>query len=116
MPDHFKLESSRGSAGACQVSRRDFLHRLGALGSVVPTSVLLPGLRETLALQGSPVSSTRKPRTGPESAADFFFTDVTARAGLSQANKVIGGVKRKGYLLDEIGIGVAVFTLAQHGR
>jgi hypothetical protein len=86
------------------------------LSSVVPASVLLPGLGETLALQRSPASSsTRKSAIGPESAPGFFFTDVAARAGLRQANNVFGGITRKRYLLEEIGCGLALFDYDNDG-
>ena len=116
MPSHWvKPGSLRSPSGLIQLSRRSFLCQLARLGSAVPASVLLPRLGETLALQRSPASSTRKSGTAPESAAGFYFTDVADRAGLSQANNVFGGVTRKRYLLEEIGCGLALFDYDNDG-
>src|SRR5258708_12402595 len=91
-------------------SRRDFLRQLGWLGSVVPASVLLTGLRDTAALQRSPASpANRKPKSSPDHAAGFHFTDVAAQAGLGGAINVFGGVTHKRWLLEETGCGVALF-------
>lgn len=99
-----------------RVSRRDFLCQIGRLGSFVPASALLPGLGAKLGLQSSSASSAnRKPGSSHGSAAGFHFTDVTAPAGLGQANNVFGGVSRKRYLLEEIGCGLAFFDYDNDG-
>src|SRR2546430_17498079 len=73
-------------------SRRDFLRQLGRLGSVVPASLLLTGLRDAAALQRSPASpASRKPQSSPDHAAGFYFTDVTAQSGLGGAINVFCG-------------------------
>ena len=82
----------------------------------MPASALLCGLGEKFASQKSAMSSSiRKTGTGSQSTAGFFFTDVAARAGLSQANNVFGGVTRKRYLLEEIGCGLALFDYDNDG-
>src|SRR5260370_39684371 len=97
-------------------SRRDFLRQLGWLGSVVPASVLLTGLRAAAALQRSPVSTaSRKPGSSPDQVAGFYFTDVTAKAGLGGAINVFGGVTQKRWLLEETGCGIALFDYDNDG-
>src|SRR5438445_12871715 len=92
-------------------SRRDFLRQLGRLGSVVPASLLLTGLRDTASLQRSPASpASRKPQSSPDHAAGFSFTDITARAGLGGAINVFGGVTHKRLLLEDTGCGVTAFV------
>src|SRR5438067_6764140 len=60
-----------------QISRRGFLRQLGRCGSIVPASLLLPALRETLSLQ-RPRTATATGKTGAASTsrASFHFTDV----------------------------------------
>jgi len=97
-------------------SRRDFLRQLGRLGSVVPASLLLTGLRDAAALQRSQASpASRKPQSSPDHAAGFYFTDVTAQAGLGGAINVFGGVTHKRWLLEETGCGVALFDYDNDG-
>src|SRR5258708_19661881 len=91
-------------------SRRDFLRQLWWLGSVVPASVLLAGLRDAAALQRSPISpASQKPKSSPDHLAGFHFTDIAAQAGLGGAINVFGGVTHKRWLLEETGCGVAPF-------
>src|SRR5215472_12325661 len=117
MEDHFfKPGSSPHLVTSCRVSRRDFLRHLTCLGSVVPASVLLPGLVEVLGTQKAPASSAaRKSQPGPQAAQGFQFTDIAAQAGLGQALNVFGGVTRKRYLLEEIGCGLALFDYDNDG-
>ena len=97
-------------------SRRDFLRQLGRLGSVVPASLLLTGLRDAAALQRSPASpASRKPQSSPDHAAGFSFTDISAKAGLGGAINVFGGVTHKHLLLEETGCGVALFDYDNDG-
>ena len=97
-------------------SRRDFLRQLGRLGSVVPASLLLTGLRDAAALQRSPASpASRKPQSSPDHAAGFSFTDISAKAGLGGAINVFGGVTHKRLLLEETGCGVALFDYDNDG-
>jgi len=97
-------------------SRRDFLRQLGRLGSVVPASLLLTGLRDAAALQRSPASpESRKPQSSPDHAAGFSFTDISAKAGLGGAINVFGGVTHKHLLLEETGCGVALFDYDNDG-
>src|SRR5437899_8881906 len=97
-------------------SRRDFLRQLGRLGSAVPASLLLTGLRDAAALQRSPASpASRKPQSSPDHAAGFSFTDISARAGLGGAINLFGGVTHKHLLLEETGCGVALFDYDNDG-
>ncbi len=97
-------------------SRRDFLRQLGWLGSVVPASVLLTGLRDAAALQRSPISpASQKPKSSPDHLAGFHFTDIAAQAGLGGAINVFGGVTHKRWLLEETGCGVALFDYDNDG-
>jgi hypothetical protein len=117
MADYFfGFAGSGSSRRQNQVSRRDFLRQLGWWGSAVPASVLLPELHETAAFQKSPASlAGRQPQSSPHHDAGFYFTDVAARAGLDKALNVFGGVKRKKYILEEIGCGVALFDYDNDG-
>src|SRR5215472_10788886 len=117
MEDHFfKPGSSPHLVTSCRVSRRDFLRHLTCLGSVVPASVLLPGLVEVLGLQKAPASAAAgKSQTGPQAAPGFQFTDIAAQTGLGQALNVFGGITRKRYLLEEIGCGLAFFDYDSDG-
>src|SRR2546423_14593091 len=82
-------------------SRRDFLRQLGRLGSVVPASLLLTGLRDAAALQRSPASpASRKPQSSPDRAAGFSFADDNAKAGLGRAIHGFGYVTAKGVILE----------------
>src|SRR5260221_392964 len=97
-------------------SRRDFLRQLGWLGSVVPASVLVTGLRDAAALQRSPISpASQKPKSSPDHLAGFHFTDIAAQAGLGGAINVFGGVTHKRWLLEETGCGVALFDYDNDG-
>src|SRR5437667_11998554 len=97
-------------------SRRDFLRQLGCLGSVVPASLLLTGLRDAAALQRSPASpASRKPQSSPDHAAGFYFTDVSSQAGLGGAINVFGDVSQKRWLLEETGCGMALFDYDNDG-
>ena len=97
-------------------SRRDFLRQIGWLGSVVPASVLLAGVRDAAALQGSPASpGSRKPESSPIHVAGFQFTDIAAQAGLGGAINVFGGITHKRWLLEETGCGVALFDYDNDG-
>ena len=97
-------------------SRRDFLRQLGWLGSVLPASVLLTGLRDSTTLQRSPASpASRKRENSADHVAGFHFTDVTAQAGLSGAINIFGGVTHKRWLLEETGCGVALFDYDNDG-
>jgi hypothetical protein len=93
-------------------SRRDFLRQWG-LG--VPALLFLPGLlgRASATTQKSPAH--RPSAASGELAPGFSFTDVTARAGLSGASNVFGGVTRKQYILEETGCGVALFDYDNDG-
>src|SRR5260370_7893810 len=83
-------------------SRRDFLRQLGWLGSVVPASVLLTGLRDAAALQRSPISpASQKPKSSPDHLAGFHFTDIAAQAGLGGAINVFAGVTHQRCLPQE---------------
>src|SRR5438874_834564 len=99
-----------------QISRRGFLRQLGRCGSIVPASLLLPALRETLSLQ-RPRTATATGKTGAASTsrASFHFTDVADQAGLGHATNVFGGVTRKRYLLEELGCGLAFFDYDNDG-
>src|SRR5438477_7514698 len=97
-------------------SRRDFLRQLGRLGSAVPPTLLLTGLRDAAALQRSTASpASRKPQSSPDRAAGFSFTDISARAGLGGAINVFGNVTHKHLLLEETGCGVALFDYDNDG-
>jgi enediyne biosynthesis protein E4 len=117
MPDHlFKRRGSASSPELAQASRRDFLRQLGAFGSIIPTSLFLPTLGETLGLQKPRRSpATRKSGIMSEPRASFHFTDVSTQAGLGQATNIFGGVARKQYLLEEIGCGLALFDYDNDG-
>src|ERR1700736_4849526 len=84
--------------GHRQVSRRAFLRQLGCL-----SSVFVSGLSSAATLQkssGPYANSNRATHAGRPSG--FYFSDVTAQAGLSAATNVFGGVTHKRYILEEI--------------
>src|SRR6266700_1687920 len=94
-------------------SRRDFLLRLG---SAVPASVLLAGLRDPAALQRPPASPvSRKPAGNAEQPAGFYFTDVAVQAGLGGVVNIFGGGAHKRWLLEETGCGIALFDYDNDG-
>jgi hypothetical protein len=114
MADYFfSVGGSYSSTRQSEVSRREFLRRLG---STVPASALLPMLHSATPLQRSPAPRVgRTPKGSPDHDAGFYFTDVTAQAGLGKAVNVFGGIKRKRYILEEIGCGVALFDYDNDG-
>ena len=86
-------------------SRREFLQRMGRLGTVAPAAALFPGLPGIWSLEGSSTSSTRrKSGTAAAPTAGFTFTDIAAEAGLAGAVNVFGEATRKRYILEETGI------------
>jgi enediyne biosynthesis protein E4 len=96
-------------------SRRDFLRQVSGLGAVLPAAFLLPG-KWAYALQKARASGSAAHSVSASKArAGFSFTDVAAKAGLSGANNVFGGVDRKRYLIEEIGCGVALFDYDNDG-
>jgi enediyne biosynthesis protein E4 len=97
-------------------SRRQFLQQLLQLSSVLPASALLPGIFDVSADQESPAASAgHRVGSGLGQVSPFFFTDVAARAGLSSAANVYGGVSTKRSLLEEIGCGIALFDYDNDG-
>src|SRR5246127_5389606 len=97
-------------------SRREFLYQAGQLGCVLPAALLLPESALEAASQKAPTSGGRaKSPTTPAAAPGFSFTDIAAKAGLSGALNMFGGVARKKYLLEEIGCGVALFDYDNDG-
>src|SRR2546430_16933711 len=97
-------------------SRREFLRQLGWLGSAVPASILLRGLRDAATLQRSSASpASRKPASSADHVTGFHFTDVAAQAGLGRAINVFGGGSPKRWLLGETGGGVGRFRLVNDG-
>src|SRR5947208_4296068 len=97
-------------------SRREFLQRMGRLGTVAPAAALFPGLPGIWSLEGSSTSSTRrKSGTAAAPTAGFTFTDIAAEAGLAGAVNVFGEATRKRYILEETGCGVALFDYDNDG-
>jgi enediyne biosynthesis protein E4 len=117
MADHFfSLRGSCSSTTQSEVSRREFLRRLGWWGSAVPASALLPIVHGATPFQRSTAPPAgRRPKGSPDHDPGFYFTDVTAQAGLGNAVNVFGGVARKRYILEEVGCGVALFDYDNDG-
>ena len=78
-------------------SRREFLHMLGAAGVTLPFASKLAHLLAAVA------------------PAQVMFTDITSKAGLSQAPNTSGSPANKQFLLEEMGGGVALFDYDNDG-
>ena len=96
-------------------SRRDLLRKFARLGAILPASLLLPTSWAVALQKPRTTGSGTKTPTGHGTGAGFSFVDVAAKAGLSGAVNVFGGVDRKRYLLEEIGCGVALFDYDNDG-
>ncbi|MGA2630888.1 MAG: CRTAC1 family protein [Terriglobia bacterium] len=93
-----------------KLSRRHFL---GASG-VVLGSNLLDALTTPLGRWGSPLKLQAAPLAAPEGGPQVTFVDVAQQAGLTAPN-VWGGVKRKKYIIEAKGSGLAFFDYDQDG-
>src|SRR5215831_468304 len=96
-------------------SRRELLRTIARLGAVLPASVLLPAKWAAALQKPRTTGSGAKTATAHGTGPGFSFVDVAAKAGLSQAVNVFGGIERKRYLLEEIGCGVALFDYDNDG-
>lgn len=94
-------------------SRREFLRQVGAASGLASSLAVAPRLLSAAGVQRR--SAAGAPEEDLVGGFGCRFTDVAIAAGLSRAINVTGGIKRKAYLLEEMGCGVAFFDYDNDG-